>query len=63
MLRCTILECLHMPDTNQPDQTKSQDLPSFSADGAAMTAVVPGKPREVPVEENATPVAETDKAD
>ena len=52
-----------MPDTNQPDQTKSQDLPSFSADGAAMTAVVPGKPREVPVEENATPVAETDKAD
>ncbi len=50
-----------MPDTNQPDETKSQDLPTFSADGAAMTPVVPGKPRQAPVADNATPVA--DKTD
>ncbi|WP_431282461.1 hypothetical protein ACQW02_24125 [Humitalea sp. 24SJ18S-53] len=37
-----------MPDTNQPDTTQSQDLPSFAADGAAMTPVLPGKPRETP---------------
>lgn len=48
-----------MPDTNQPDQTKSQDLPTFSADGAAMTPVVPGKPRQA--DDKASPVA--DKAD
>lgn len=48
-----------MPDTNQPDSTKSQDLPTFSADGAAMTAILPGKPRQAPVADIATPVEET----
>jgi len=56
MLRRTILECPDMPDTNQPDPTQSQNLPTVAADGAAMTAIVPGKPRQVPVANIATPV-------
>ncbi len=45
-----------MPDTNQPDPTQSQNLPTVAADGAAMTAILPGKPRQVPVANIATPV-------